>query len=886
MRTPLLLLSIALLAFALPARADTPDGGGQLTRPPSVKRFVQALYPPEAVRDRLDGRVTLQVDISEKGSVSQAIVLQPAGHGFDEAALAAVREFEFEPAEIDGKPAPVRITYGYEFVFKPPEPPSVDGGADGGAESAGRADEAVQAAKEGPVNFSGLLLERGSRKPLVGAQVVIGDGERTEISDSEGRFAFRDVPNGEIRVTVVQTAYKRFETTESIAAGKETQVKYYVQKEFFSQFETVVRGKKEKKEVSQQTITLEEVQKIPGTQGDTLKVIQNLPGVARPAFNGGAIVIRGNSANDSGVFLDGMRIPLLYHFGGLTSVYNSDLLESVSYLPGNYSSFYGNLAGGVIDVKSRAPRKDRFGGYANISVLESSLLLEGPITDDISFAIAGRRSYIDFVLGAAPAGAIPNFQVAPRYWDAQAKLEWRINKNHTLSLLGIASNDRLTLVFERPSDADPNAAGSFNLETGFMQARLKHTYKNGNLRAETIGLVGRTAVIVQVASSAGLEIRSNEFNLRHTLEYEFSPMLTLAAGADEVFQPANIKANLATNGGNGGANGPPTGPSAEDSTARQVKLDQDFKQYYPSLWAEARIRLFDRWLIVPGIRHESYVFTEATSNKRSTNPRLGTRFELNKEFTFKGGIGMYSGAPVQGEPTKTFGNPDIRPKVAYQASLGGEWRPEFYSALNLSIEGFYNRLDDLIVNNPDLLSVARGGPIVTNDGIGRSYGAEFLLRHQLTDRFFGWLSYTLSRSERLDGPGKPWRLFDNDQTHVLTAIASYRLPWDINVGARFRYATGNPYTPVIGARRNDLTDSFSPIFGAQNSQRLRSFNQLDLRIDKTFVFDVWSLNVFLDVTNAYNNASVEGTTYSYDYSQSAFFTGLPILPIVGVKGSF
>jgi outer membrane receptor protein involved in Fe transport len=291
-------------------------------------------------------------------------------------------------------------------------------------------------------------------------------------------------------------------------------------------------------------------------------------------------------------------------------------------------------------------------------------------------------------------------------------------------------------------------------------------------------------------------------------------------------------------------------------------------------------------LVVPGLRSESYVYTDQRERQRTFNPRLAVRYALTDTVALKGGAGLYHRPPVRDEPSTTFGNPDLRPQRSFQTGLGAEWQPtpEWF----ISGEGFYNRLTDMIVRSD--ATVERNGQQVPerlkNGGLGRVYGLEFLVRRALTDRLFGWIAYTLSHSERLDAQGRQWRLFDNDQTHVLTAIASYKLGGGWEVGARFRYASGNPSTPVVGSRRDDLTDVFVPLYGAVNSQRLPNFHQLDIRVDKIFVFDRWSLDVYLDLTNAYNNAAVEGVTYNYNYTQSAFFEGLPILPVLGAKGSF
>jgi TonB family protein len=867
------LASVLCLLVATGAMAQVPDGGisdagaptGVLTKPPVLKRQVEAAYPPEAAAQQLEGTVMMLIDISETGAVTNVEVTEPAGHGFDEAAVEAVKQFEFEPAEVDNVPAPVRIQYAYQFVFRPaPPPPDADGGTD---------------VPEAPVNFSGQALERGTRKPLGGAEVVLPELDRSTVADADGRFSFRGVPVGTHEVLVVLGGYDRFRTKETISEGQETRATYYVQKRIFSPYETVVRSDRERKEVTQTSIQVAEVQRIPGTQGDTLKVVQNLPGVARPAFNGGQLVIRGTSPQESGVFLDGQRIPLLFHFGGLTSVYNSELLETVEYLPGNFSAYYGNITGGVINVRSREPRTDRIHGTASVSLIESNAVLEGPITDTLSFAVGGRRSYIDLVLGLVPEGEDgPSLQVAPRYYDAQLKLVWKPLARHTFSLQGLTSRDRLGLVFDRPADDDPTINGNLDVTTGFNQLRLRHQFRGDALTLDTQALVGNTLLQFAIGER-NLRIAATDVNLRATAEYAFGEPLTLAGGIDVVSSFARVTARIQTPPREGE---PPT-PSVTDEL---LTADGDFLQYFPSTWVELRWRPLKRLLVVPGLRSESYVFTDQTDRRRTLNPRLAVRYGLTDTVTLKGGAGFYHGPPINEEPSVDFGNPDLRAKRSLQYGLGAEWqaRPEWF----VSGEVFYNDLDGLIVRSS--ANVERGGEVVPerlrNGGIGRIYGFELLVRRSLTDRLFGWVSYTLSRSERQDTPGAAWRLFDNDQTHVLTAIASYKLPAGWEVGARMRFASGNPTTPVVGAVRDDVTDVFVPLFAAVNSRRLPSFNQLDIRVDKNFVFDRWTLNVYLDLTNAYNNPAVEGIAYNYNYSESAFFEGLPILPILGAKGSF
>ena len=837
--------------------------GPTLTRPPSVERFVEAAYPPEAEARKLEGRVVLSIDISATGEVTRAEVVEPAGQGFDEAALAAIRQFRFTPAEIDGKPSAVRITYAYDFVLRP-------------------APSETQVRQEGPVNFTGRVLERGNRKPLAGAEVALPALGMSTISDERGGFSFRDVPPGNVQVVITASEFQRFETSERIDAGKQTRATYHVLRTFFSPYETVVRGAREKKEVSQTTLSLQEIQRIPGTTGDALKVIQNLPGVARPPLNGGLIVIRGTSPRDSGIFLDGERIPLLFHFGGLTAVYNSELLESVDYLPGNFSTYYGGVVGGVVDVKSRNPKTDGFHGVLEVNAYNANVVLETPITDTLSIAGAYRRSYIDLILPLFLKEDSPSFTVAPRYDDAQLKLTWKPDARNTFQLLGLHSQDALQLITKSSFAGDPTLGRDFKNETGFNQARLRHTYVGNRWRVDTIGGFDRTEVDLNIGGQRGLNLGASTWALRSTAELRLAEWITPAVGVDWTYTHGTFRAAL--------GQAPREGePSYFGPTREILYADSPFWQSQLGLWTELRLRPTPALLIIPGVRMDVVTIRLQRTTLVTADPRLAVRWTVLPEvLTLKAGVGLYHSPPSlqAGEVDATFGNPDLGSRYALQTSLGAEWniRPD----LLLTVEGFYNRLWEIPVSTSALIE--RNGQLVpenlVNDGRGRIYGFELLFRQALTRRLFGWIAYTFSRSERIDHPGSNWRLFDFDQTHVLTAIASYKLGAGWEIGARFRYATGNPRTPVVGSVKDDLTDTYVPLFGPVNSYRLPNFAQLDVRIDKVWVFDNWSLDLYLDIQNVTNTRSVEGTSYNYNYAQNAQFEGLPIVPILGIKGTW
>jgi hypothetical protein len=167
------------------------------------------------------------------------------------------------------------------------------------------------------------------------------------------------------------------------------------------------------------------------------------------------------------------------------------------------------------------------------------------------------------------------------------------------------------------------------------------------------------------------------------------------------------------------------------------------------------------------------------------------------------------------------------------------------------------------------------------------YGLEFLLRHDQGGRFFGWVSYSLSRSERFDSDKRRWNLYDKDQPHNIQLIGSYRLPYEWQIGARLRFVSGNPETPVIGSTDDLYSGYYIPSPGETNSTRVDPFFQTDFRIDKKIVFDKWMLSLYLDIQNIFFlwYASPEFTVYNYDFTQKTNIS-FPFIPSLGIRADF
>jgi outer membrane receptor protein involved in Fe transport len=268
------------------------------------------------------------------------------------------------------------------------------------------------------------------------------------------------------------------------------------------------------------------------------------------------------------------------------------------------------------------------------------------------------------------------------------------------------------------------------------------------------------------------------------------------------------------------------------------------------------------------------------------------RLRLVDETWLKAGAGLFFQPPQAPYDNPVLGNPRVRPEQAVHVTVGVESRPiPRWRSLLVEANLFYKDLRYLAVSSDRFIledgQVKR--EVYSDEGYGRVYGGDVLLKHESPKYVYGWVAYTLLKSERQDHPGEPFRPFQYDQTHILTMVLGTHLPWDLDVGLRFRYVTGNPETSQLasGFRGYDADrDTYYPGMRAPFSSRLPDFMQLDLRIDKRFAFKTWILALYLDVTNVTNRANVEGFSYSYDFTRRAPVTGLPILPSVGVRASF
>jgi TonB family protein len=890
-------LTLALLATGT-AYGQTNEGLGVPARPPAAQieaaklsklprqtRFVEADYPAAAATQGIEAEVGLLLDIDAQGKVQQVAVAQPAsavGMGFDEAAIAAAQQFEFEPAEQDGKPIAVQLSYRYKFKLTPRT--AAPATPDGGPPAATPAPAPPPPAPKPQVNFSGQLRERGTRLPMSGVVVTVfrdQDGKPVGFeasSDAEGRFRFFDLAPGEWKVLIEAPGYYPFRTTETIVAGERIEVTYHVERGSYNPFDVTVTAIRPRKEVSRTVISAKEIDKVPGTAGDPLAVVQNFAGVARAPVNG-LLVVRGSAPEDTLVFVDGATVPLIYHFGGLRSVIPVGMLDSIEFYPGNFAPYYGRATGGIIDVQIKKLQPKKIGGYADVSILDTGLYLEVPLGDKGAIALAGRRSYVDVILNAVvPSDSGVNLITAPRYYDYQILANYRPAPAHDLRAMFFGSDDRLKLLFTNPAEIDPAlATGDFGTSSTFYRTLLTYRYVPGDRFENTFRLSqGRNWVNFNAGQQLKFEFNVYTSQVRDSIRQKLSEHFTLGYGADIQFTRTDILVKLPLPP----KEGQPMGDFDPSKTLTEEIHGLD--EWMPGFFVEGEIKL-GGLLLLPGLRFDYF----QQVHQAAVQPRLTGRWQLGQNFTAKGGVGLFVEEPQPDETDKVFGNPDLELERALHYSAGLEWKPRPY--LTFDLTGFYKDLSHQVspteATVPDENGVPR--PVrYDNTGTGRVYGLEIGVRHEFSNNFSGWLAYTLSRAERRDSGAGVSRLFDFDQPQILTLVGTYLLPRNWQIGARFRLVSGNPLTPVLASVFNASRDQYQAVYGATNSARNGTFHQLDLRIDKRWIYQSWMLGAYLDIQNIYNRANPEGLVYNFDFTQTKTQQGLPILPILGIRAEF
>jgi TonB family protein len=838
------------------ARADEP-------RLPVLIDYIPAAYPERALERAIEGDVLLSLTVDEEGFVVDVQVLEEAGHGFDGPAAEAARTMRFEPALDDkGRPVAAQITYRYPYRMS-----------------------AVA-----PLSIEGIVREQGSKKVLANATIkAVAEDEtlaRTR-SDDKGRFRFADLPPGKWVLTVSGEGLTPSSSTVEVPDDGYTdgvvltaeRIPDWVDLEFDEYVEVVAETQADPAE---REISHDLVVTLPGSLGDPVRALQNLPGIARAPFGSGQLQVRGTNPEDTQYLVDGMRIPLAFHFTAVTTVVAADLLSGVEFLPGSWGVRYGRAIGGVVNLETNddLPKKAETSVAADI--FQATGFTRQRLGQKTTLSLSARRSYIDTIaqplLTSNGAGDLR----VPRYYDAQLHFVQKTGEAGRFTGTLLLSEDRFRLLGSTGTDAvlyrtsfqkvllrSLEPVGDWATETSFSVGPELQELVLGNDRADVANAIGIPLDLFSELPTDGVvrEEALPRWSLRHEwLRDPGTSWYGLRGGIDWVWGRQALAYTV----------------------GQQISLDTGVSM--PAAYAEGTLRMrpgdsgpID---VIGGVRWE-VLDTKNALGDGVLDPRLRATADLGTTRLLAG-IGLFSQPPAMREILSLEG-PSLSFERARHASVGVEQRIGPDGRVGVTL--YHHSLWDLVVGRDDLFRFDKTALVpgnhfnpFVNASTGTSYGVE-VHGTLVTEEHILWLALTLARATRRDLPDEELRPADADQPVNLTLIASQALGrW--RLGGRLRFASGPALTPVVSSVYSTDLQSWVPLYGDPYSERAPSFFALDLRIDREFWFRSWRLAFYTEVQNATNHQNVEIPSWNEDYSQLQPVTGLPVLPVLGIKATW
>lgn len=817
-------MALSLLISAAVVATPNPDPDaltGAAMSPATLQAPVLIGNPELAIELPLGAepkKIIVELWIATDGRVEKATVLEGTG---DEAQDALLRsralEMRFTPGRFAGRPVRTAVTFAQlvEAELPPVDP--------------------LEASRT--ALLSGLLRTRGTSEAIDYATIVASVGDNTfEVQCSpDGHFEIA-LPPGRARVEVEAPGYRPFRVQEELDEAEHVEVVYLVERASYSVFETVIRGERERQEVSRVTLEGRELRRVPGTFGDPFRVIQTLPGVV-PIFSLLSYpLIRGSSPGNSAYLLDGVPIPQLFHLLGGPAVIAPAFVERIDFYPGSFPVTYGGYTGGVIDGITRRTDPEKTHLELDASFTSSDGYLSMPLNDDTTLALAGRYGYPGFLLGIFAPEAILS------YWDYQARLEKKLGSG-TLSFFAFGAFDELGSQ-EQGGPREIQARSTFHrFDAGYF-----HRGQDGST-THAHAVLGFDDVL---ASDEDADLITYRVVPRIIHKRETTGGSKLRLGVEGQYRQFR---------------------GLDTADGDNIGLPSQYRQF--GTFFDFTYKPTERLALTPGLRADAY------QNERTLqlgiDPRFlwryhlieGNRLDDSGDTWLKGGVGIYRQPPRFFIPLPGFEELALERGLLrnIQSSVGVEY--SFGPVWQLNVETYFQFMKpiyfDLTVNDQFeeqcLGKSADDVDVFLTEREGRSYGLEVLLKRKV-GKAFGWVSYTLSRSERLCG--SKWRPFDFDRRHVLNVVAGVKLPRDWEIGFRALTYSGRP---VSRDRYNDA--------------RGRGFYRLDLRVDRTVVYDDWIFEFYVDIINT----TVSRESFGFDDESDGDSTPY-LLPTIGVSGRF
>jgi outer membrane receptor for ferrienterochelin and colicin len=720
--------------------------------------------------------------------------------------------------------------------------------------------------------IEGRVFDARTNEPLPFTNIILRGTNIGTTSDLDGNFIFTGVTPGFTQLMASSVGYEVYTSEDFLVTNAKTSFVNLPMTSTSVDLETVVVRaspfvRDRESPVSLRRLNISEIERNPGSNRDISKMLQSLPGVASTPAQRNDVIVRGGGPSENSFYLDGIEIPTINHFstqgasGGPVGIINVDFIREVNFYSGAFPAKRGNALSSVIDFRMIDPNKDRWNYRATLGATDVGFTANGPLSDKSGLIFSVRRSYLQFLFD------VLGLPFLPTYNDLQFKYQYNINQKNQLTIIGLGALDKNRL---NTGITDPNEEQQYIL--GYLPTNNQWSYTVGAVYRHFSANGFHSVVLSRNAlnneaykyldnieepdrktfdynsTESENKLRYEYSGQRSGWDYNYGAGLQLSNFTDKTFQKQFIQGEVAT-----------------------FNRDADLWLWSWNAFGQVSRAIFqERLTLSLGARMDANDYSSNMSNMlRQFSPRLSASYALAEKWFVNANVGRYYQRPAYTtlgftDNTGDFVNKDNGLKYIRvdHVVAGLENRPNDNSKITL--EGFYKLYNDYPFSVLDSVSIASKGSdfgifgneeVVSSDK-GRAYGFELYARDADFNGFNVILSYTFVRSQFEDKSGTyipaAW---DNKHLLNLTVLRGLKKNW--NIGGKWRFVGGTPYTP-FDPDESSLVEAWDvqggPYldYGRFNTLRLTPFTQLDMRVDKQYFFDRWSLMVYVDIQNIYN----------------------------------
>ncbi len=723
-------------------------------------------------------------------------------------------------------------------------------------------------------SISGEVRDAVTKQPLPGTNVVISGTSFGAASDDKGYYVIKNVAPGKYSVKASIIGYESSTNADVVVSPQRNKkISFELNTSAIEMNEVSIQSdyfaRPAENVVSMRTLSPEEIRRSPGSAEDIFRVMQSMPGVATAGGKSAQLIVRGGSPDENLTLLDNIEIYNPIHFArtgesmGIISIVNPALLEKVDFLTGGFPAKYGDKMSSVFDMKLQDGNKELYNSDVNLNIAGFGVMVDGPLIENSSMIFSVRRGFLDVLTSLMGKPA------APRYYDAVGKITYDIDANNRLSFVGFYYIDQIERIGTTKESSAMNKydymvrddyGSAFGLnwrsllsERAFLMTTFSRT---GNGWTTNQGTQANHTL-------RGEDILENEFTVKTELTYQFSPSLDVKIGAmGKTIDSKNISW------------------TPEDTTRTGTIVPATTISFQPDVtnktafYLQSSYRIIEPITISTGLRYDRF----ALINAGNISPRVAISYRFLESTSLNFAWGKYIQSPASYQISPDPRNLDLRYSTAIHFVAGLEHR--LADDTRVTIEVYHKELTNGIVD-PD------SSNLLLNTGTGFARGVELSLQKKFTDGFVGSASYSYSVSKRQDNAVLPEYYFEYDRPHIINLLAGMEIGEEWQIGAKFQFASGNPYTPIAGVIKKGSV--FYLVDGAVNSARYPDYHKIDIRVDKQFILAGWALTVYLDLWNVYNQDNI--MSYSYKADTNGSITMNPrydfgIMPIVGLTAKF